>query len=142
MWTLCAPAGTAVTVPEATTLAKLPSVATCHSTSTLVAGMPPRPSGFSGAGASLVHSTNPSVVGSPEATPSWNGSCGSEGVSWALTPAGWLSDTARCGPPPPATRGNAMAAPAVRPAAAAPPRMKLRRSSLLIAAYPSLRRSR
>jgi hypothetical protein len=36
-------------------------------------GMPPRPSGASGSGASRVQSTTPSGRGSPEATPSVNG---------------------------------------------------------------------
>ena len=37
-------------------------------------GMPPRPSSANGLGAKRVHNTTPSGAGSPEATPSVNGS--------------------------------------------------------------------
>jgi hypothetical protein len=67
MWTECPRAATAGAVPDATTSAKPASDATSHSTSTSVAGR-----GIGGS--SRVHRISESASGSPDATPSVNGS--------------------------------------------------------------------
>lgn len=74
MWTLWADARTALAEPLCTIELNAASFAISQSTAYVASGMPPKPSAFSGAGASLVHSTTLSGSGSPEATPSWNGS--------------------------------------------------------------------
>ncbi len=57
--------------PEATTCVKVSFFDTSHFTGTVTSGMPP--SALSGDGASRVHRTAPSGVGSPAVTPSENG---------------------------------------------------------------------
>ena len=69
--TLCAHSGFAATVPSRTTFVICSSDATLQCTSTSSLGIPPP---FKGSGASRVHNTTLSGQGSPEATPSWNGS--------------------------------------------------------------------
>lgn len=63
-------------MPRRTTLRKLSSFDTCHSTGTLVSGIPPRPSAATGSGARRVHSTTPWGRGSPDAIPRVNGFSG------------------------------------------------------------------
>ncbi|GAB3739144.1 hypothetical protein GCM10027598_68150 [Amycolatopsis oliviviridis] len=74
MCTLCPEARAAVALPFCTIEENAWSFAISQSTVYEASGIPPKPSGFSGAGASRVHSTTLSGSGSPEATPSWNGS--------------------------------------------------------------------
>lgn len=66
----------ATAVPRAATFFIPSSSATSHATGTASGFIPP--SGSSGFGASLVHSTTPDASGSPEATPSPNGSAANE----------------------------------------------------------------
>ena len=71
-WTVCPSCGVATAVPRATTFFIASSSATSHATGTGSGFIPP--SGSSGFGASLVHSTTLVASGSPDATPSVNGS--------------------------------------------------------------------
>ena len=98
--------------PGARCPGKPSSEASSHSTSVFRSPIPPSPSSASGSGARRVHSTIPSGVGSPDATPSVNGS-----------PAG----AAAADPANPVRRvpGTASTAEAVRPAFSTPRRLKL-----------------
>jgi len=84
-WTACARSGDASALARATMRAKCSSSDTSQTTRTASSGIPPP--GTSGSGASRVHSTMPSSVGSPDATPSVNGDrskrgCVSSGAAW------------------------------------------------------------
>jgi hypothetical protein len=68
----------ATSLPLAAMSAKSPVALTSHVTVTSSAGMPPP---FSGSGARRVHSTTPDASGSPDATPSVNGSPDSSTVA-------------------------------------------------------------
>ena len=61
---------------------KASSPATSHETGTSSAGMPPVPPAASGSGARRVQRMTPSSSGSPDATPSVNGSPESSGIGW------------------------------------------------------------
>jgi hypothetical protein len=103
-WTLCASSGVAMEVPWRSGRRKRSSAAISHWTGTLRAGMPP--AGSSGFGASRVHSTTPSGVGSPDATPSANGSPSTGRVPQAR--AGDHPAAAAVSAPPPAQARNAL----------------------------------
>src|SRR5690606_38851224 len=65
------------------------------------AGMPPRPSGANGSGASRVHSTTPSAVGSPEATPRVKGSPVQRGARYRAPETAQLPASAAADATPP-----------------------------------------
>ena len=93
-WTVCARSGDASVLARATIRAKRSSSATSQTTCTASSGMPPP--GASGSGASRVHRTTPSSVGSPDATPSVNGDRSKRGR--VCSGAAWTGPAPRSGP--------------------------------------------
>ena len=98
-WRLWPSSGRAIAMPFRTTRAIFSSLATCHSTATGSAGMPPP---WNGSGASRVQITKPSGIGSPDATPRGNGYPESLGPRLAARAGGAESQPTAASAPAPA----------------------------------------